>query len=215
MEAYPPDGPQISPPQGSQNFSARAVRVERSISRAKLRLLRALRLENFCALLPEDEVRRLPLDEIIMVVDAQMPVRAKRIQYFDDRLFAAIHGAQKGELPFPVMGGGDEGGPGSGDCASNGTKSRPEVGTTVVPRDEAIAGKEVGGLAPPPRLPKKTATVVQTIVTGERRQLEMNFVEQVVRALTEIDSAESEKLAGAVDELDDLETSLERGEKHY
>ena len=27
-EAYPPDGPQISPPQGSQNFSARAVRAE-------------------------------------------------------------------------------------------------------------------------------------------------------------------------------------------
>ena len=29
VEAYPPDGPQISPPQGSQNFSARAGHVAR------------------------------------------------------------------------------------------------------------------------------------------------------------------------------------------
>ena len=58
------------------------------------------------SLLPEDEARRLPLDEIVMVIDAQMPVRAKRIQYFDDRLFKAIHAAQTGELPFPKPGGG-------------------------------------------------------------------------------------------------------------
>ncbi|OZB14677.1 MAG: hypothetical protein B7X55_10885 [Rhodobacterales bacterium 34-62-10] len=38
--------------------------------------------------------------------DAQMPVRAKRIQFFDDRLFKAIHAAQTGELPFPQPGGG-------------------------------------------------------------------------------------------------------------
>ena len=31
VEAYPPDGPQISPPQGSQNFSARAGRVGSSV----------------------------------------------------------------------------------------------------------------------------------------------------------------------------------------
>lgn len=56
------------------------------------------------SLLPEDEARRLPLDEIVMVIDAQMPVRAKRIQYFDDRLFNAIYAAQTGELPFPEPG---------------------------------------------------------------------------------------------------------------
>ena len=38
MEAYPPDGPQISPPQGSQNFSERAVRVGRFVSRVRLRV---------------------------------------------------------------------------------------------------------------------------------------------------------------------------------
>lgn len=53
------------------------------------------------SLLPEDEARRMPLDDIVMVVDAQMPIRAKRIQYYDDPFFKAIHGAQKGELPFP------------------------------------------------------------------------------------------------------------------
>ncbi len=52
------------------------------------------------SLLPEDEARRLPLDEIVMVIDAQMPVRAKRIQYFDDRLFKAIHAAQTGNCRF-------------------------------------------------------------------------------------------------------------------
>lgn len=55
------------------------------------------------SLLPEDEVRRLPLDDIIIVVDAQMPIRAKRIQYFDDPFFKKIHAAQNGELPFPPL----------------------------------------------------------------------------------------------------------------
>jgi type IV secretion system protein VirD4 len=53
-------------------------------------------------LLPEDEARRLPLDEIIVVVDAQMPVRAKRIVYYEDPFFKGIHAAQEGELPFPT-----------------------------------------------------------------------------------------------------------------
>ena len=53
------------------------------------------------SLLPEDEARRLPLDDVIIVVDAQMPIRAKRIQYYDDPFFKGIHAAQKGELPFP------------------------------------------------------------------------------------------------------------------
>ncbi|KZZ65450.1 type IV secretory system conjugative DNA transfer family protein, partial [Sulfitobacter sp. HI0129] len=53
------------------------------------------------ALLPEDEARRLPLDEIVVVVDAQMPVRAKRVVYYEDPYFKAIHAAQEGELPFP------------------------------------------------------------------------------------------------------------------
>ena len=53
------------------------------------------------SLLPEDEARRLPLDEIVMVIDAQMPIRARRIEYFNDPFFKRIHGAQLGDLPFP------------------------------------------------------------------------------------------------------------------
>ena len=53
------------------------------------------------SLLPKDEARRMSLDDIVMVVDAQMPVRAKRIRYFDDPYFKKIHAAQSGELPFP------------------------------------------------------------------------------------------------------------------
>ena len=53
------------------------------------------------SLLPEDEARRLPLDEIVVVVDAQMPVRAKRVVYFEDPFFQGIHAAQTGDLPAP------------------------------------------------------------------------------------------------------------------
>ncbi|WP_375266933.1 type IV secretory system conjugative DNA transfer family protein [Planktotalea sp.] len=164
------------------------------------------------SLLPEDEARRLPLDEIIMVVDAQMPVRAKRIQYFDDRLFAAIHGAQKGELPFPVMAGGRAG---SIDCVSNGTKSRPEAGSEILARDEAIVGKGDGVVASVTKLPTKTAPVIQVVVAEEeRRQMEMNFAEQSAMAVKEPNDTETKQLVGAVDELGDFETSLEGGQTH-
>lgn len=53
------------------------------------------------ALLPEDEARRMSLEDIVLVVDAQMPVRAKRIKYYEDPFFQKLHKAQKGDLPFP------------------------------------------------------------------------------------------------------------------
>ena len=56
------------------------------------------------ALLPEDEARRMDLGDIVMVVDAQMPVRAKRIKYYDDRFFKAIYDKQTGDLPYPSAG---------------------------------------------------------------------------------------------------------------
>ena len=56
------------------------------------------------ALLPEDEARRMDLDDIILVVDAQMPVRAKRIKYYDDRFFKQIFDKQNGDLPYPSAG---------------------------------------------------------------------------------------------------------------
>lgn len=56
------------------------------------------------ALLPEDEARRMDLDDIVLVVDAQMPVRAKRIKYYGDRFFKQIFDKQTGDLPYPSAG---------------------------------------------------------------------------------------------------------------
>ena len=53
------------------------------------------------ALLPEDEARRMDLDDIVLVVDAQMPVHAKRIKYYEDRFFKGIFDKQSGDLPYP------------------------------------------------------------------------------------------------------------------
>lgn len=52
-------------------------------------------------LLSEDEARRLPKDDVIIIVDADMPIRAKRIQYFDDAVLKPIYAAQAGPLPMP------------------------------------------------------------------------------------------------------------------
>lgn len=164
------------------------------------------------SLLPEDEARRLPLDEIIMVVDAQMPVRAKRIQYFDDRLFAAIHGAQRGELPFPVMGGG--GGKADGSDFGGTERSPSQAGTSAEPQvhDERLDGpNEVGsGKSVPPA--KKSSKAVQAVVEEEQRQMEMSFADQVEMQTEEIDGGGIDRLDTVVDDLDGLESRLKQGE---
>jgi type IV secretion system protein VirD4 len=53
------------------------------------------------SLLPEDEARRMSLDDIVMVIDAQMPIQAKRIKYYEDSYFKPISDQQSGPLPFP------------------------------------------------------------------------------------------------------------------
>ena len=164
------------------------------------------------SLLPEDEARRLPLDEIIMVVDAQMPVRAKRIQYFDDRLFAAIHGAQRGELPFPVMGGG--GGKADGSDFGGTERSPSQAGTSAEPQvhDERLDGpNEVGsGKSVPPA--KKSSKAVQAVVEEEQRQMGMSFADQVEMQIEEIDGGGIDRLDTVVDDLDGLESRLKQGE---
>ncbi|OWJ78002.1 type IV secretory system conjugative DNA transfer family protein [Haematobacter missouriensis] len=52
-------------------------------------------------LLNEDEARRLDLDEVILVVDAQMPIRARRIKYYEDPELRALHVGQSGSHPYP------------------------------------------------------------------------------------------------------------------
>ena len=164
------------------------------------------------SLLPEDEARRLPLDEIIMVVDAQMPVRAKRIQYFDDRLFAAIHSAQKGELPFPARGGGGGKAHGPDSC---GSKQGPsQAGTSAEPNahyERLLGSKEISsGISVPPT--KKSSKAVQAVVEEEQRQIEMSFADQVEMQIEEIDGGGIDRLDTVVDDLDGLESRLKQGE---
>ncbi|MAO25826.1 MAG: type VI secretion protein, partial [Roseovarius sp.] len=167
------------------------------------------------SLLPEDEARRLPLDEIVMVIDAQMPVRAKRIQYFDDRLLKKIHAAQTGELPFPEPGGG---GP-QGELPlsmrampmtppSNG----PGGSDAVVETAHQDAGSQTSKQTDV--APKKTAPVVQTVIAEEQRQMEMDFGSQVADAEA-ASVADEAQMRSAVDGLDDMEAMLreEDGER--
>ncbi|ETX26910.1 type IV secretory system conjugative DNA transfer family protein [Roseivivax isoporae] len=52
-------------------------------------------------LLTEDQVRRMDLDEVILVIDAQMPIRAQRIKYFEDPALKVLHASQAGSFPYP------------------------------------------------------------------------------------------------------------------
>ncbi|MGL4413304.1 type IV secretory system conjugative DNA transfer family protein, partial [Roseinatronobacter monicus] len=52
-------------------------------------------------LLTEDQARRMDLDEVILVIDAQMPIRARRIKYFDDPALQPLHASQTGSFPYP------------------------------------------------------------------------------------------------------------------
>lgn len=94
-----------------------------------------------------------------------MPVRAKRIQYFDDRLFKVIHAAQTGELPFPEPGGGGSQGtlPLSIRAMPMTLPSNGPGGPDAVEENSAQASagqlsrQTVG-------VPKKTAPVVQAVI---------------------------------------------------
>jgi len=164
------------------------------------------------SLLPEDEARRLPLDEIIMVVDAQMPVRAKRIQYFDDRLFAAIHGAQRGELPFPVMGGGGADGSGSESGGSGQSSKRDGIGAQPHrPGERSNGPQEMSAAKSASRL-KKRSGAVQVVVEEGQRQQEMNFADQGEMQLEERDGGDRDRLDLAVDDLGGLEDQLKQAE---
>jgi type IV secretion system protein VirD4 len=52
-------------------------------------------------LLTEDQARRMDLDEVILVIDAQMPIQARRIKYFEDPALKILHAGQAGSFPYP------------------------------------------------------------------------------------------------------------------
>lgn len=43
----------------------------------------------------------MDLDEVILVIDAQMPIRARRIKSFEDPALKAMHIGQVGSFPYP------------------------------------------------------------------------------------------------------------------
>jgi type IV secretion system protein VirD4 len=43
----------------------------------------------------------MDLDEVILVIDAQMPIRARRIKYFEDPPLKMLHAGQAGSFPNP------------------------------------------------------------------------------------------------------------------
>ena len=147
-----------------------------------------------------------------MVIDAQMPVRAKRIQYFDDRLFKAIHAEQTGEMPFPQPGGG---GP-QGNLPLS-MRAMPMTPPSNGPRGseaDVESAREAADGRPSGQTdvaPKKTAPVVQAVIAEEQRQMEMDFGGQV--AETEAAGVDDEaQMRSAVDGLDDMEVMLREGD---
>ncbi|MAM24796.1 MAG: type VI secretion protein [Rhodobacteraceae bacterium] len=164
------------------------------------------------SLLPEDEARRLPLDEIVVVVDAQMPVRAKRVVYFEDPFFKNIHGAQKGDLPFP-----------EGPVAPMGELPLSVRATPTAPRGSGLSERDFEARMgfgerrgepsayPDPTMDGRRARAA--VLSDDQRQFEMDFgarteldveaaseddVAVVQEALSELDRLEGE-ITGAID----------------
>ncbi|WP_043754755.1 type IV secretory system conjugative DNA transfer family protein [Pseudooceanicola atlanticus] len=153
------------------------------------------------ALLPEDEARRLPLDEIVVVVDAQMPVRAKRVVYYDDPFFRAIHAAQEGELPFPD-------GPvppmPEAPLSVRATPTAPR-GSDLSERDfEARMGLGEGGAssANNDMLASASRPVRAAVLAEDQRQFEMEFGR---RADLEVDAPGKGDVAQVQDAMIELE----------
>ncbi|MEM6275332.1 MAG: type IV secretory system conjugative DNA transfer family protein [Pseudomonadota bacterium] len=159
------------------------------------------------SLLPEDEARRLPLDEIIVVVDAQMPVKAKRVVYFEDQFFKSIHAAQKGELPFP-----------EGPVPPMGKLPLSVRATPTAPRGAGLTEKDfearmgIGAYgANVPAYPEAAPDgrqVRAAVIADDQRQFEMDFGAQ---AEFDVEAASEDDLAvvqDALSELDRLEGEI-------
>jgi type IV secretion system protein VirD4 len=153
------------------------------------------------SLLPEDEARRLPLDEIVVVVDAQMPVKAKRVVYFEDPFFKSIHAAQEGDLPFPKA---PVAPMGELPLSVRAMPTAPR-GAGLTERDfEARMGiGERGGDAPAePVAAREIRQARAAVIADDQRQFEMDF-EGVVELDAEVLSEDD--LVGVQDALSELD----------
>ncbi|OWV37832.1 type IV secretory system conjugative DNA transfer family protein [Mameliella alba] len=159
------------------------------------------------SLLPEDEARRLPLDEIVVVVDAQMPVRAKRVVYFEDPFFKGIHAAQEGEFPFPK-------GPvppmGELPLSVRAMPTAPR-GSGLTERDfEARMGlAEAGGNLAVNDAPAAAPRPVRAaVLADEQRQMEMDFGGQEALKLDDPNERDKEQIERALSDLERLQGEM-------
>lgn len=156
------------------------------------------------ALLPEDEARRLPLDEIIVVVDAQMPIRAKRIVYYEDPFFKNIHAAQKGDLPFP--GSKEASDQGAGRAQHAELKGAPS-GSSGSRGGEAMEEKPVSSktAAKPTAKRDQAKAVYAAVFADDQRQTEMDFEEKTELVHDDPTEADLTEVQEALSDLDRLE----------
>jgi len=161
------------------------------------------------ALLPEDEARRLPLDEIVVVVDAQMPIRAKRVVYFEDPFFKRIHGAQEGQMPFPAP-------PGTLGLGSNLPLSvramplapRSNGGTESDTVEVSVDQAQDVPKATPGRA--RSRTVREATVAEDERQVEMDFAGTADLATDDPTDGDMAQVEEALRDLDRLEGQITR-----
>ncbi|MFC6461754.1 type IV secretory system conjugative DNA transfer family protein [Paracoccus aerius] len=52
-------------------------------------------------LLTRDQARRLPREDVVIVVDGDMPIRAKRLMYYDDTAYKELYESQNFSAPPP------------------------------------------------------------------------------------------------------------------
>jgi type IV secretion system protein VirD4 len=155
----------------------------------------------------------LPLDEVVVVVDAQMPVRAKRIQYFDDPFFKRIHEAQSGEMPVPLGPDGKQG----ADTSTSQRATGPIISSgraSPKTKDEVTKSRDLAQEVRKADRRRDTPATRSAVIAGALQQVEMDFEGQAEMAFTLENSITIGDLASAIDELSELENTLERGENH-
>jgi type IV secretion system protein VirD4 len=149
----------------------------------------------------------LPLDEIVVVVDAQMPVRAKRVVYFEDPFFKKIHGAQAGELPFPQI----PKNPDHGSAASLSQKAKRNepVGNGENVKVGAVTHGLTTQKGQQPRHRKTDDRVARAWVLAEdQRQFEMDFSNQADLSVDTPSTSEVAQVEKALDDLEKLEKQM-------
>lgn len=79
----------------------RVVSKSRPLGMSPLRSRTVSERTEEAPLMSEDQVRRMDLGDVVLTIDAHMPIRARRLVYHEDPILKSIFAAQTGELPYP------------------------------------------------------------------------------------------------------------------